>query len=423
VRSPSFRAPCAPSPRALSGLLIPCCLIIALAVAPVPLAATPASAQTGCGPVGDLTLERTPWPIRRLDPVAAWHLTRGAGVVVAVIDSGVSAEHPTLAGKVLPGQDFDLPHHSGQCDEVGHGTLVAALIAGRDGTGAPFSGIAPDASVLPARVLQDDGHSTDPELPGRVARAIRWAADSGADVINLSLETVRTDELAEAVRYAVDRDVVLVAAAGNVADGQHRGPAYPAAFDEVIAVAGIDEEGGHVDSSVRGNYLALAAPGTFIEGPAPRGDGYRLVPEGGTSYATAYVSGVVALVRAHHPDLPAPEVARRITLTADRPPDGHNDQVGHGVVNPYRAVAAVLGTRTNPPLATALPAELQSDPLAGQKAVAVWSALAGAVVALVLLISRPVVRRGRQRGWGPPAGRRLSGQPAAPARSLDHRGG
>lgn len=374
---------------------------VALALTPLSLTADPAGAQTACGPAGDLALDRTPWPVRRLDPATAWHLTRGEGVVVAVIDSGVSTGHPTLAGKVLPGRDFDLPHHLGHCDEDGHGTLVAAIIAGRDGVGAPFAGIAPGATILPARVLPAAGHSTDPMVPGRIAQAIRWAVDSGADVINLSLEAQPTRELADAVRYAWERDVVLVAAAGNVAADEHRGPAYPAAFDEVIAVAGIDVQGRHVDSSVRGDYLDLAAPGAFIEGPAPHGGGYRLVPEGGTSYAAAYVSGTVALVRAYHPDLPAPEVVRRVTQTADRPPDGHNDQVGYGVVNPYRAVSTVLGTRTDPPPPVVTPAAAQPDPLAHEKTVAVWSAVGGGAAALLLLASRMIVRRGSQRGWRP----------------------
>lgn len=361
----------------------------------------PAAAQDGCGTEGGHALDGTPWPIRRLEPATAWPLTRGEGILVAVIDSGVSVEHPTLAGKVRDGRDFGLPDHSGHCDEAGHGTLVAGIIAGRDGTGAPFSGIAPAATILPARVLQHAGESRDPGLPGRIADAIRWAVDNDADVINLSLETLRTQDLADAVRFAWDNDVVLVAAAGNVAEGQQSEPAYPAAFDEVIAVAGVNEAGDHVDSSVRGSYLAVAAPGADVEGPASRGDGYLLVPEGGTSYAAAYVSGVVALVRAYHPDLSAQQVMDRVQLTADRPPRGHDDQVGHGVVNPYRAVSTVLGVRDNPSAAVVRPSPPEPDPLATQKAVAAWSALGGGILALLLLTGRPVVRRGRQRGWRP----------------------
>jgi membrane-anchored mycosin MYCP len=336
-------------------------------------------------------------------PEVAWPLTRGQGMVVAVIDSGVSTTHPALAGRVLPGRDFGHPDRSGHCDEAGHGTLVAGIIAGLDGTGAPFAGIAPDAAVLPARVLADAGRSTDPGLPSRVADAIRWSVDNGADVINLSLVTVETQDLADAVTYAWDNDVVLVAAAGNVAQGEQAGPAFPAAFPEVIAVAGVDESGAHVDTSVRGDYLAVAAPGADIVGPAPNGDGYRLVPEGGTSYAAAYVSGVVALVRAYHPDLSAPEVMQRVMLTADRPPspDGRDGQVGYGVVNPYRAVSTVLGVRDNPSAAPVRPSAAQPDPLAWHRPAAGWAALSGGVLALLLLLGRVVVRAGQQRGWRP----------------------
>lgn len=358
-------------------------------------------AQQACGPTGDGPPDRLPWPLLHLDMPAVWPLSRGEGVVVAVIDSGVSADHPVLRGRVLDGIDFGLPSASGHCDQAGHGTVIAGIIAGRDGTVDTFSGIAPDARILPVRVLERAGQVTDPSLPGRIADAIEWAVDNGADVINLSLETVPTERLAEAVRYAVDNDVVLVAAAGNVEQGQERGPAFPAAYEEVLAVAGVDEAGAHVDTSVRGTYIGVAAPGVNIIGPAPRGDGFLTVPEGGTSYAAAYVSGVAALVRSRHPGLSAEAVRRRIMLTADSPPQGRNDLVGYGVVNPYRAVTAVLGTRSNPPPVTLEPPPPSADPLAREKSLAGMVAVVGAVVAGVLLFSRTVVRAGQRRGWRP----------------------
>src|SRR5690606_9648721 len=222
-----------------------------------------------------------------------------------------------------------------------------------------------------------------------------------ADVINLSLETVPTARLEEAVRYALANDVVLVAAAGNVNQGQDRGPAFPAAYEGVLAVAGVDEGGGYVDTSVRGPYIGVAAPGLNIVGPAPRGNGFLTVPEGGTSYAAAYVSGVAALVRSYHRGLSAEQVVRRIVLTADRPPQGRNNLVGYGVVNPYRTLTAVLGTRSNPPVVTVEPVPPASDPLAAEQPVAGMAAVVGAVMAGVLLSSRAVLRAGRRRGWRP----------------------
>ncbi|MFV2116694.1 type VII secretion-associated serine protease mycosin [Micromonospora sp. LOL_025] len=372
-------------------------------VAPSPAAA----AAPRCGPPGVAAPAETPWPLKRLEPSSAWRISRGAGVTVAVIDSGVSALHPALKGQVKVGRDFNgLPQQEGRCDLAGHGTIVAGIIAGKEGTGASFSGIAPQARILPVRVLPDTRTTADEGLPGQIAEAIRWSVSNGADVINLSLVTLDRQDLADAVRYALDEGVVVVAAAGNRQENQQDRPAFPAAYPGVIAVAGVDEEGGHVGSSVSGDYVDLAAPGLNILGPAPGGEGFLAEPQGGTSFAAAYVSGVAALVRAAHPDLDPEQVADRLIRTADSPPEGKNAEIGHGVVNPYRAVATVLGTRTDPP-AGAMPAPPSTeDPLAWQGTVAVWVAAVGALVAGLLLSVKPILVRGRRRGWRP--GRRPS---------------
>lgn len=373
-------------------------MLVAFTLVLVPPA--PAAGQPSCGPASEEFPPSVPWQLRRLDLSAVWQLSRGAGVTVAVLDSGVSAVHPALTGKVQDGRDFGLPDQSGQCDEDGHGTAVAGIIAARDGTDVPFWGVAPDATVLPGRVLLDRRRSQDPGLPGQIAQAIRWAVDSGADVINLSLDTVPSQQLQDAVSYALAQDVVLVAAAGNVQEGEQVRPAYPAAFEGVIGVGGVGEDGQHVDSSVGGDYLDVAAPGDGIIGPAPRGSGYLAQGEG-TSFAAAYVSGVVALVRAYHPDLPAAEVVRRVLATADNPPELRTDEIGFGVVNPYRAVTTILGTRDNPPVEPLVPAPVEPDPLGRERSLAGWVALAGAVVTVLLLLGPPLIRRGQQRRWRP----------------------
>ncbi|MEH1166335.1 type VII secretion-associated serine protease mycosin [Micromonospora sp. CPCC 205539] len=380
----------------LSGALA--ALLGAAVVGPSPAVAAPPT----CGPTGGSAPVETPWALRRLEPSAAWPLTRGTGITVAVIDSGVSAIHPLLKGQVLEGKDFNnLPAHQGQCDQAGHGTLVAGIIAGKEGTGAPFSGIAPAARILPIRVLPSIKGTNDEGLPGEIARAIDYAVDNGADVINLSLVTENRPQLATAVERALAKRVVLVAAAGNRGESQQDRTAYPAAYPGVIAVAGVDEQGGHVDSSVSGGYVDIAAPGLNIVGPAPAGPGYLAEPTGGTSFASAYVSGVVALVRAAHPDLTPQEIADRIERTADNPPEGHNAELGYGVVNPYRAVTSLLGTRTNPP-AGLLPAPTgPDDPLSWQRTAAIWTAAIGGLLAALLLAARPIIMRGRRRGWRP----------------------
>ncbi|SCL18911.1 type VII secretion-associated serine protease mycosin [Micromonospora inyonensis] len=377
-----------------------CGAVVAL-LATLVVPPTPGRAAPKCGPSGERAPTTTPWPLRRLEPGAAWRMTRGSGVLVAVIDSGVSATHPALRGRVRDGRDFSgLPQHAGQCDLAGHGTMVAGIIAGRAEAGTPFTGIAPSARILPLRVLPDTRRTNDESLPGQIAQAIRYAVDNDAEVINLSLETLPTPQLAAAVEYALDNRVVVVAAAGNQQQ-QRDEPAYPAGYPGVIAVAGVDEQGGHVGTSISGDYVDIAAPGHNIVAPAPGGSGWLTEPEGGTSFAAAYVSGVAALVRAAHPELSPAQVASRLARTADAPPEGRNDQVGHGVVNPYRAVSNLLGTRSDPPLGAMAEPTPVTDPWARERVVAIWAAAIGALLAVVLLVSRPVVRSGRRRGWRP----------------------
>ncbi|MFI6785303.1 type VII secretion-associated serine protease mycosin [Micromonospora sp. NPDC050276] len=398
-----------PSRRALRGVLSGtlAALLGAGLVAPSPATAAPPI----CGPAGDENLTEMPWGLRRLEPSSAWPLSRGAGVTVAVIDSGVSATHPLLKGQVLVGRDFNgLPAQQGQCDEAGHGTLIAGIIAGREGTNVPFSGIAPAARILPIRVLPQVGEVSDPQLPEQIAKAIDWAVDQGADVINLSLTTIPRPELTAAVERALAKRVVLVAAAGNRKEDSQDRPGYPAAYPGVIAVGGVDEQGGHVGTSISGDYVDIAAPGMNIIGPAPRNAGYRAVPDGGTSYAAAYVSGVAALVRAAYPDLNPQQVADRLERTADNPPEGHNADIGYGMVNPYRAVSSLLGTRANPPAGALPPPAVRDDPLSWQRSAAIWTAVIGGLLAVLLLVARPIIALGRRRDWRP--GRRTDA-PAA----------
>ena len=364
-------------------------------------AAVPDRRAAACGPIFRDQLAATPWPLRRLQPDVAWPLSRGRGVTVAVIDSGVSVDHPKLADRVLAGYDYLNKGKPAHCDEHGHGTLVAAIIAGRDSPESPFHGIAPDAKILPIRVLPNAEETTDEQLPKRIADAITWATDHGADIINLSLTTRDTNDVEQAVRYAVNRDVVVVAAAGNTGGSAQEGQAvYPAAYRDVIAVAGVDQNDARVSTSNAGDYVDVAAPGLAIEGPSTRGRGYVIDAKGGTSFAAAYVSGVAALIRASYPRLPASEVARRIKLTADAPPGGRNDEVGTGVVNPYQAVAAILDDqdRLVPTETEQLAAPTSAiDPLRIVRLVGIGGAVAAAAVVIVLLVLMPGLRAARRR--------------------------
>lgn len=380
-------------------------LTVGLTVAVGPaLPATPVYAAPDgieCGPVFTDTLTYLPWPLKWLQPQRAWPISRGQGVTVAVIDSGISEQHPKLSGQLLPGLNM-VPATEKACDNT-HGTLVAAIIAARDDTAEQtYYGIAPDAKILPIRVLPDMKDNPDPQMPKRIGDAIRYAVVHGASVINLSLHTDPTDYLLQQVNYALAHNVVVVAAAGNVGSVAADTAVYPAAYPGVIAVAGIDENGKHADTSISGNYVSVAAPGVKIEGPGPQGRGYGLDDGGGTSFAAAYVSGTAALLRAYLPNASVAQIKRRMEVTADAPPDGWDPQVGYGVVNPYRALGTILDSRTTVRLATPSPVPVQqapTDPLATAKRVAAWVAPLGILVAVLLLMVRPVLRRGRARRW------------------------
>ncbi|MEV4535459.1 type VII secretion-associated serine protease mycosin [Asanoa sp. NPDC049518] len=352
-------------------------------------------------------MTETPWPLQRMRPDLAWPVSEGAGITVAVIDSGVSPDPPALKGKVLEGRDFVEPSALGQCDAVAHGTLIAGIIAGRKPEGSVFTGIAPKAMILPIRVLPDLEPDFDPDRPNIIADAIDYAVDNGADVINLSLTTDPTPALEQAIDDALEDGVVLVAAAGNDGGGNGKNQkAYPAAYDGVIAVAGIDQEGHHVATSTTGAYVDVAAPGAEVDGPMPRGDGYARFTAGGTSFATAYVSGLAALIRSADPDLTPAQVTARITATADHPPEGRNDLVGYGVINPYRAMTAITGApKASPPAAALDPVALPADPMGNTRTLATWTAAVLGALALVIALCAAVVRGTRRR--------RLTTDPAA----------
>lgn len=306
-----------------------------------------AAVAADCNPVSqEGNLDHTPWGQARMNAERVWPLTRGKGVKVAVIDSGVSDAHPVLDGKVDFGTDYVEPEEGqskvgADCDLVGHGTSIAGIIAGREDKKSPFAGMAPDAELMSIRILPDlQGGGR--ELPGNLADAIREAADAGADVINLSVQVVHASVLEKAVKYAAKKGAVLVAAAGNMGgkDGTNE-PQYPAAYDvdAVLAVSSMGPEGIKTDSSNTGKYVDLAAPGEEIIGPGPEGKGFTGGESAtGTSFAAAFVSGTAALVKARHPDLSPKEIAGRMRATAQSPPHIRDDKVGFGTVDPYRAV-------------------------------------------------------------------------------------
>jgi membrane-anchored mycosin MYCP len=373
-------------------------LVAAVVGAAVPVVtATPAAGA--CEGAGQ-AYPGVPWAQERLGASQAWPLTRGKGVTVAIVDSGVSDTHPQLRDAVTGGENV-LDGSSPTEDCVGHGTVVAGIVAGRGVPGVAFAGVAPDAEIVSIKTLENVQRAEGAE--DQIARGIEAATTAGADVINVSAASFsNSSRLSQAVRRALDRDIVVVAAAGN--DEQRTGaPMYPAAYDGVLTVAATTQDGSLAEFSVPQRYIEVAAPGEGIIGPAPAGDGY-LVGRSGTSFAAPYVAGVAALVRAYRPDLKAAEVVRRIALTADAPATDS----GYGVVDPYRAVAAVLPVPARQQVGAQKPpaADDTADPLRGTENAAL--VVSGAAVLLLVgaLIAAAVLPRGHRRRWRP--GRRIT---------------
>ncbi|NYJ31414.1 S8 family serine peptidase [Galbitalea soli] len=331
--------------------------IVALVAAPV-LAAPPAQAAVG-HPVAVGHLAAVGQGVLRTDYIRdgeywldqygirqAWATTRGKGVTIAVIDTGVDGSVPDLTGAVVGGVDFSglgasngqLPVGTGDSD---HATMVASLAAGR-GTGADSGviGSAPEASILSISIGFGAG-SRDSDT--QVAEAVTWAVDHGARVINMSLTRNTLSwptSWDTAFLYAMKHNVVIVAAAGNRGSGTTEVGA-PATMPGVLTVAGVDRNRtASLDASSQGITIGVSAPSEQLLGAVP-GGGY--VEWAGTSGATPIVSGIVALVMAAHPTLDAANVINRIVATATPAGAPGVDPIyGFGLVNANAAVTATV---------------------------------------------------------------------------------
>lgn len=281
------------------------------------------------------------WPLDRLGADTAWSASRGDGVTVAVIDTGVDGDHPDLEGALVPGFDFVDRRGDGSHDEHGHGTVVAGIVGART-NGVGTEGLAPDASIMPIRVVDSTGSARS----STVAEAVLWAAREGADVINLSLGgTQRDPVLEQTISEVTDDGVLVVAAAGNLReDGDPT--VYPAAGPDVLAVAATDVRDRIAPFSSGGDWVDVAAPGVSVLAPGLDG---TYVLASGTSMASPYAAATAALVLASAPDVNPEDLKATLEGTAtDLGPTGRDRDSGHGLVDPVAALAAAGATTRRP---------------------------------------------------------------------------
>ena len=238
------------------------------------------------------TREIIDWGLQSLGISELWRQTEGEGIKIAILDSGIDDRHPDLAGAVVDGKDFTNSSF-GVYDRLGHGTHVAGIVAARSNH-IGVIGVAPKSELFIAKVINEDGKGNS-EI---VAEAVEWAVEKRVDVISLSLGSQNpNDRLHEAICVAVSKNIIIIAAAGNCGSYYWSTINYPACYKEVISVGSINRERQRSAYSAGGEELDIMAPGEEVYSCYPMGMYAKL---SGTSMATPFVSGVVALCLAKH---------------------------------------------------------------------------------------------------------------------------
>jgi hypothetical protein len=325
------------------------------------------------------------WATLRLAPDHAWTYTRGAGVRVAVVDSGVDASLPALSGRVTDGTDIVSGSGRGDTDCLGSGTVMASIVAARSDQGGSVAGIAPDATIVPVRLVTTNPH---PDPADQVA-AIQFAVSAGAKVIALGGYLTPTNPVvAAAIAQASSHDaVVVMGASTNPADPA---PVASAGPIPVLRVGGVAIDG-TLAAKYTPNTVDVVAPGRQVAGLGISGTGE--VAASGTQYAVAFVAGQAALVRARYPKLTADQVIRRIEATADRIASSSPDPLyGWGLIDPGVSVTRVIpdeGRVAAPPVAVRGPGLAAGPRMAAIVIIAVVS-LAAAI--LLMLRLRWIIR-------------------------------
>lgn len=306
------------------------------------------------------------WNLRHINGEAAWDRTVGrADVIIAVVDTGLDLGHPDLTGKLVPG--YNSLSGGDPQDDDGHGTHVASIAGARTHNGEGIAGVAWGSRIMPVKALNADGSG-----PGSaIARGIRWAVDQGAHIINLSLGGVNGSFLVEeAIAYAYQRGVLVVAASGN-AYLSNNPTIYPAAYNHVLTVAATTDQDGHASYSSSGSHVDVAAPGgdplvggaanarSWIAGAYWRGSGLSYAQLSGTSQAAPQVAGLAALLLSINPTLSPDQLRHIITSRAvDVQAPGWDPFSGYGRIDlaaSVRAATESLHQPATPSPATATP--------------------------------------------------------------------
>lgn len=280
----------------------------------------------------DVLYSKYQWNLPSIETEKGWNISKGTDdVIIAVLDTGVQTNHPDLAGRFVDGTNIVDPSKMPE-DDVGHGTHVAGIIGATVNNTEGVAGVSWFNKIMPVKVLDSSGAGSTYS----VAQGIIWAVDHGAKVINMSLGNYANAEfLHDAVKYAYERDVVLVAASGN--DNTDR-PGYPAAYPEVFAVAATNSGKQRASFSNYGDYIDVAAPGESIASTYP---GNQYAALSGTSMSTPHVAALAGLIRSVRPELTNEEVMNIMrNCTVDLGDPGKDIYFGYGEVDVDKALQA-----------------------------------------------------------------------------------
>ncbi|WP_430478053.1 S8 family serine peptidase [Streptomyces sp. P11-1] len=329
-------------------------------------------------PAAAADVQSKQWYLKAMQAEEMWKITTGEGVQLAVIDTGVNPETPSLRGQVLKGLDATGAEGDENDDYSGHGTTMAELIAGT-GKGGGIKGLAPGAKIIPMRIGTSDFQKKHSSNVHDWADAIRAAADSDAKIISMSFGSpYSTPKEREAVKYAQAKGKLFFAAVGNDAQGRNRDE-YPASYPQAVGVSSADKNGKVSEYSQNGNSVDVAAPGNEIPRWCDNSFQSYCDGEGGTSAATAIASASAALVWSANPDWTANQVLNVLFDTAGRDwkKGDRSAYLGHGLIRPAMNILKGKGAPGDPDISpltgertggSPAPSEQPSTPASDQPA-------------------------------------------------------